>query len=184
MSELNLLPGHVKQKKILRLIIMKWSITGVLIIAVLGLVAYLPYARLKRLQRDEVSLKQTLESQQNIKPDNDRLLREAAVLRGFITKIDFIKETKVSAHPIIKKLEGHLPQDVVLDSFTYSGASINFSGKATSYNSVYELLANLQETTEFRSSTISSVTKGETVDEWKFILSIAEVRGETNESSK
>jgi Tfp pilus assembly protein PilN len=180
MNQLNLIPSHVKQKKIRRLTIIHWAITIVLITAALGVGAYLPQLWLKNLQREEAHLLESTAREQIAKVENEKLKGELALLKGFTDIVDVIKNDKTQVEPLIRRLQVHFPADVVLSNMSYSNGSINITASAGEYASVYELLANLQESAEYKNSTVSSLTNTEN-NRWDFSLNIMEVEVAQNE---
>lgn len=178
MSELNLIPDHIKQKRMMRAAVGKSSAAVLLVVALLAAVAVIPYVRLNKLNEKELSLQASIESAKPIIVENERLKKETASYKEYIDIIEKVQKSNVSVFPVFKSFEKYLPQDVVVKSFSFAAGSINISASTKNYNSINELEANLQESKEFTNSNVTSITTDEKTGEYTFTLIIKNVKGE------
>lgn len=178
MNELNLLPSHIKQKKLRRLNVIQGGLICVIIFAIMAAAAYYPYAKLKKLNNEEAALKSSLLKERTAKTENEKLKKETAQLKEYIDKIDMIKNNKVSTYTAIKNIEKYFPKDVIISNFSYTKGVILISATSKQYDSINELQANLQESKEFPNSVISSITANDKNSEWTFTLNIGQTKGE------
>ena len=178
MSELNLLPYSIKQKKMANLGLIQGLLVIILIAAILAAGAYLPYLKLVELRAEETSLKANVDKAKIAKIDNDKLKKETTLIKDYIDKVDNVKKFKTSVHPIVKNLEKYLPKDVVIKNFAYTKGTINITASCKNYDSIDEFVANLQETKEYSNSTVSNLSSVGVTDEFTFTLSILEAKGE------
>jgi Tfp pilus assembly protein PilN len=179
MSELNLIPYHIKQKRMVKLALFQGVLVVVLVLAVLGTAAYLPYAKLRKLQTEEANLKLTVEKDRVIRVENERLKTETASLKNFVDKVEMLQASKASVYPVLKNLEKYIPSEIVITSLNYGNGTINVNATCNKeYNYINELLANLQESKEFSSSQVINITRNDKAPEWTFTLIITDVKGE------
>jgi Tfp pilus assembly protein PilN len=178
MSELNLIPDHIKQKRRMMEALAKSGIIALFVIFLLAVGAYIPYAKLRSLSAKEITLQASLEDTKPVIAENERLKKETASYKEYIDMIGKIQKSNVSIFPIFKNIERYIPQDVIITSFSLNEASINISAIAKEYNSINEFAANLQESKEFTNSTVSSIARDEKTGENTFTLTIKNLEGE------
>jgi Tfp pilus assembly protein PilN len=178
MRELNLIPDHIKQKREIQDTLVKAGAIGLLVVVLLAVVAVVPYAKLKKLDAKELALKASIENAKPVITENAKLKKETASYKEHIAMIEKIQKSNVSVFPIFKNLEKYMPKDVIITSLSFNEDSINISASAKDYNSINEFAANLQESKEFISSSVSSIARDEKTGENTFTLIITNVKGE------
>lgn len=172
MSELNLIPQHIKQKRILRYTLIQASIIILLVAVLLGVAGYVPYASLKKLTTKEAELKASLETSQAIKSENEKLKKETASYKEYIALIEKLQKSKTTVYPIFKNLEKYIPKDVVITNLSFNSGTVNINATCKVYDSTDEFLANLHESKEFAKSNIPTITKNDKTGECTFTLTI------------
>jgi Tfp pilus assembly protein PilN len=178
MSELNLIPHHIKQSRLKKAKLTQLILAILLFIAVLTSVVVYQYVRLNKLRTEEAVLKVQMDKSGNEKVQNEVLKKEAAALKGFIDKVDSIKDNETKSYAVIKNLEKYLPQDIVIKNLNFAAGSLSATAVSKNYNSINELLANLQESEEYSGSSIADISFNSEAGEYSFSLNIIVIKGE------
>jgi Tfp pilus assembly protein PilN len=178
MSELNLIPHHIKQSRLKKAKLTQLVLVVLLFIAVLATAVIYQYVQLRKLRTEEAILKVELDKGGDAKIQNEALKKEAAALKGFIDKVDKIKSDEIKAYEAIKNLEKYLPQEIVINSLNFTNGSLTATAVCKNYDSINELLANLQESVKYSESSISDISFNSESGEYNFSLNIIGIKGE------
>jgi Tfp pilus assembly protein PilN len=158
MKEINLIPYHIKQTRLKRNNLIKMSV-GVTLVAIFLIIgACYPYVKIKKLNNKAIELKAQIEKENISKNENTKLKTEITPLKDYIDKVDSIQKNKIAVYPGLKNIEKYLPTDVIIKSLNYSNGTINISATCKQYHSIDELLANFQESKEYRKSSVSNIS--------------------------
>ncbi|MCM0650757.1 PilN domain-containing protein [Clostridium swellfunianum] len=178
MRELNLIPNHIKQKREKDAMLLKTVGGALLILSLLAAIAIVPYAKLNELNKREADLKGSLEKSKLIIIDNEKLRKEVTSYKQYADLVEKTQKSNSAIYPVIKSLEKHMPQDIVINTLDYKSGSINISAAAKVYNSINEFAANLQESKEFTNSLVANIIKDEQKGIYTFTLVITNIREE------
>lgn len=178
MSELNLIPHHIKQSRLRKAKLTQLILSILLFIALLTSSVIYQYVRLNKLRTEEAVLKVQVDKGVEAKNQNEVLKKEAGVLKGFIEKVDNIKGNETKSYSSIKNLERYLPKDIVIKNLNFNTGSVTATAVTKNYDSINELLANLQESEEYSESSIADISFNSEAGEYSFSLNVIVIKGE------
>lgn len=158
MAELNLVPFRVKQKKV-KDIRNKQIATGLIILLAIMVVIYaVPKITLLQLQKTDAELTSEIDMKANVKVTNVKYKNQVENYTNYINKSDLVKKDKVLAETKINGIQKYMPKDVSCTTVSYNRATINLTGTSTSYNSICELVANIQMAHLYTSARINNIS--------------------------
>lgn len=108
--------------------------------------------------------------------ENETLKTKISNMEGFLEKMDFIKDKTNKTSEIFSNISPLMPQDLKFTSISFANKEISIIGETTNYNSISELLANLQMSRNYKKSNITSITYNKSTNNYNFNIVIEEVR--------
>lgn len=181
MTELNLIPYELRRKREKKLMVRRYVSMGIIIIAVLLVIVYIPNLYLSKIISKEKLLTARIASNSKIFSENAEIIDKINKYEVYMKDVDIIKKQKVRVISKIKDLQKYIPLDVILTNIDYSTGILTLNGNCLSYNSISVFVANLQMSEEYSPAKIVNITdeKGSIPTsvqpvKYKFIINIAE----------
>lgn len=107
--------------------------------------------------------------------ENETLKKQISNMEGFLEKMNFIKDKTINTSEIFSNISPLMPQDLKFTNISLVNKEISIIGETTNYNSIAELLANLQTSKNYKTSNITSVTYNKSSNSYNFNLVIEAV---------
>jgi Tfp pilus assembly protein PilN len=172
MSELNLIPYSIKRKRKQRKLLIQAGAGTTLMIFILFAGAYYPHFKANKQYSNQLLLMTEIEKESVSKNKNAELRTELDALKKYIDKVDSIKNNKSPVYDILKNMEKYLPSDVYITNLNYDKGNISINATCKQYHSINELLANLQESKEYKNSSVNTIAASSKNGEYTFTLTI------------
>lgn len=159
MSELNLIPYSLREKKIKERKIRNYSSYALILFSLLFISVYIPKLRLNSLNKDIVSLKAELTDSAPILNENKELKDKFNLVKDYIAKVDAVSKSDKSTIEKLKQLETAIPKDIIIRSLNYDkNGTLAMSGETKNYNSIAEFTANLEVSNNYKKVFVTNVT--------------------------
>jgi Tfp pilus assembly protein PilN len=161
MSELNLIPYELKIKRVKRIKKINYISSGIIVLAILFAIVYIPKLYLNKLISNELDLEAKISTNTKIVKENQKLLSNIKSFNLYNKEVDLLTTQKEKVTYKIKNLEKYIPVDVSLTTITYSKGIIMISGASTNYNSISAFAANLQMSKEYPLAKINNINNSD-----------------------
>jgi len=182
MGELNLIPYKIKLANSKKSKIKQYLAVLIIIIAALMISVYYPRHRLDNLRAQEKDLQFQLKHSKDILSKNEKQSKEIVDIKAYIKKTQVLSSEKTIISDRISDLSGLMPTSISLKSLNFENSKISITGVTSSYNSIYELEANLKMSKDYVNATVTSIA--EEKDQYTFSINIQSSGGSTNEKTK
>lgn len=179
MSELNLIPYELKAKRIKKLRNTNYISSGIIVLAILFAIVYVPKLYLNKLNADEVELNTLISKNSKIVLENKKILLDIKNYNLRNDEVESLTKQSIKVTNKIKDFEKYIPSDISLTGITYSKGIITLMGASTNYNSISAFAANLQMSTEYPLARIQNINNvGNQIDikakKYTFTIAISE----------
>lgn len=164
MREINLIPDYLKEKKINSRKNFLYMISIFLIIAMLFPGVIVLKRNLQTLKQEEKNLKALIKENEYVISEEDKLNKELKKYVSYKEKTDIVLSQKIIVNERIKHIERYIPKDIIFESLNYEGKSIVITGSAVKYDSIAELVANLEMTHRYNRVRINDIVSNEIID--------------------
>ena len=174
MTQINLIPYEIKEKRRKNNHFRQLIAGGIVILCVLFFGVYFPMGTLSSLKSNEAILKQQIDLHQDVITENNQIKSQTNQYNSYIEKALQLDAKKPR---IVNKIEGnetYTPESVTFDSLNYSDSGLLITGSSANYNAICELGANLQMSKEYKVARISSINYDLTNKLYSFTLTIKE----------
>jgi type IV pilus assembly protein PilN len=173
MTELNLIPYHIKEKRLKVLKYRQYASYGILALCVLFMGAYMPGMFLTEIRKQEISLKVQADAGAAVLEESSMIKQDMDNIKSYIEKVDAFSGSRVFAGERIKGIEIYIPKDVAFKSMTYSKGTIVVNAVTNNYNSIGEFCANLQMSGKYAGVRVNSVNSGSDIQSrYSFTINI------------
>ena len=162
MSELNLIPYELRNKKQKSIANRNLVFISILVLAVLVLGILALKFELNILKDKDANLKAEIKKSQVILQQRDNLVQSISRINKYIGKVDEITKQKVMVTPRIREIEKDIPSDVKLTALAYTPDGINLSATSNNYNSLCIFCANLETDENYKGAMIQNIIKSDT----------------------
>lgn len=164
MSELNLLPPYLKEKRQQKINIRNYTLAGIIAFGIILLLIYIPASQLINVKSEELRFKKQAEKTDGdaIIMENEKIKKEIDNYDGYIEKVKNLTENKTLISSKIHELEQYVPVDVVFDSLKYGEDGLSINATAKSLKSISEFTANLQRSGAYKNVRISDIKMEDT----------------------
>lgn len=160
MTELNLLPPYLKDKRQHKKNIRNYILAGMLGIMFIIFLFYIPISELLKVESQE--LKYKIQAKQAngdvINNENENIKKEIDNYKKYIDKVEGLTKNKVMISNKIHELEQYVPVDVVFDSLSYGENGLTINATANSLDSISEFTANIQKSGSYKNVRVSNIT--------------------------
>lgn len=175
MSELNLIPYSIRDKKDRNQKKRQYFMLGIVGIFFLLFLLFLPEAQFLRVKKQEASYKKQLEALnvEKLNTEYDEIKKEIGSLNQYIEKVDNLTKNKISSCGRIEALESYIPLNVVVDNLVYNDKEMIINGTSTGMQSASEFAANLQMSGNYKDVRITNVNlnnQDEKAEIYKFTI--------------
>ncbi|MBU3110249.1 PilN domain-containing protein [Clostridium lacusfryxellense] len=157
MSELNLIPYELKAKRIKKLRNTNYISSGIIVLAILFAIVYVPKLYLNKLNSDEDNLNTKISNNSKIVLENKKLLLDIKNYNLRNNEVDALTKQTVKVTNKIENFEKYIPSTISLTGITYVKGTITIIGNSTNYNSISAFAANLQMSTEYPLAKIQNI---------------------------
>ncbi|MBW9144433.1 PilN domain-containing protein [Clostridium sp. CM028] len=161
MSELNLIPYELKVKRERKLKAKNYISMGIIVLAILFTIVYVPKLYLNKLISDESDFKTEIADNYEVVQENKKILSDIKNYNLYNNEVDLLIKQKVSVTNKIKNLEKYIPVDVSLTDINYSKGTIMIGGASTNYASISTFAANLQMSVEYPIAKIGNINNSD-----------------------
>jgi hypothetical protein len=171
MGEINLIPQNLRQvrDKSKRI---KSAVIVIIIILILAFsILYIPMMYLSILNQKEERLKNSVDSQLETKKDieNEQYVDN---LKQYIEKTELIKKQTSSIGEILKKVEGYILEDILVNNFKYENRKLTINASTSHYDSATECVSKIQENRDLSSVRIISIHHNHALNLYDFVIEI------------
>jgi hypothetical protein len=172
MTELNLVPEHIRERKTrlsqarLRTII----IVSAFIMIFIAL--YIPSNIIGTLEEKEIEYKLN-SGISNFDVDDETLIKdEVNKLRNYIDNVEKLKMNRIIVSDKIYNLQKYLPSDLKILNIVYSHGELTVSGFTTKYILISDFVLNLQSVRDFNNTRITSIKYNQVNNSYLFNIKI------------
>lgn len=158
MSDLNLIPYELKQKRAKTFQLRQYISFGIIIAAVFIIVILLPsiYVSILTVQESDISSK--IAANSSVIVENKKTLADIQNYKAFNDKVDLLTKNKVKVSDEINNIAKYKPAEVSIINISLVKGSITINGSATSVNSVSVFVASLQASKDYSNAKLVSVS--------------------------
>jgi Tfp pilus assembly protein PilN len=163
MSELNLLPYELRNKKQKLIANRNLGFILILVLAVLvmGILALRFELNLLK-SRDEV-LKLEIKKSQNVLDERNNLIQSISGINKYLGKVEEITKQKIMITPKVREIEKDIPPDVKLTMLSYTADGISLSASSGNYSSLCIFCANLEMDGNYKDVRVNNISKSDKV---------------------
>ena len=158
MSELNLIPYELKQKKAKEFKFKYYLIYGIAALALVVVIIMLPKLYIVYLNAEENAVSTKISNNSKVVLENQKILADISSYKLYSDKADAITKQKVNIANRIGDLGKYAPADVTFSNMALAKGAITISGNTKNYKSVSVFVANLQMTKEYSTAKIVNIS--------------------------
>lgn len=162
MSELNLLPYELRNKKQKSIANRNLGFILILVLAVLVMGILALRFELNLLKGRDEALKLEIKKSQNVLDERNNLIQSISRINKYISKVDEITKQKAAVTPKIREIEKTAPSDVKLTLLNYTAGTLKLSASSSNYNSLCIFCANLETDGKYDGVRFDDITKSDT----------------------
>lgn len=178
MSELNLIPYHLKGKQDKGKRMVTYYKMGAVGLVILIFIIGFPKLILFGLNIQEAMYKRMVEemSVKTIDQQIQEINNEIGEYRQYIDKVTKLATNKIISNDKISEINKYVPADIVFDELTYETESITIGGTTPNLGSVSGFAANLELSNNYKLVRINSIQSGTNENgekaSYKFIIKV------------
>ena len=159
MSELNLIPTSIKEKRAKKLRRNNMINISIIVLSVLFLGLYFPYLILTNSTAEESRLKQQIQANHSIVNEYNAIKAEIEKSKELTGKVQSFENVRSFKTPIIQGLEKYIPAGMTFKSLEYAIESgMKITAEVSNLNEAAAFVANLQSTENYRNCQLDNVT--------------------------
>jgi Tfp pilus assembly protein PilN len=172
MGELNLIPYKLKEKRNNRLKQIKYGLVIFTIFVLLAIAMAIPSAKLFTLQKQKSTLDSIISSDNSVLVENKKITSQIESINQYLNKVELLLKKRVILSSKVKGLGKYMPGDISVQSLGYNGGIITITGSTRNYNSISELVTNLQMSEEYSQATITNINYDKLQGTYSFSITI------------
>ena len=179
MSELNLIPYKLKQKRVKASQLKNYISYGIIIASIFIMLILLPNLYVTLLTNQENTIAYKISQNSSTIAENKKVTADIQNYKLFNDKVDLLTKNKVKVSDQLSNMAKYKPKDITLLNIGLSKGAITISGNATNVTAISVFVASLQTTKDYSSAKIvniasvkSSTNNQSSSDKYQFSISI------------
>jgi Tfp pilus assembly protein PilN len=172
MGELNLIPYDLKEKRSNKLKQIKYGLIGAGILIVLIIAMAIPRFELFMLQKQQNTLEFEISSGNSVLAENKKIILQIQNINQYVNKVEQLSKQRVIVGSRSKGIGKYMPGDISLQRLEYSTGIITITGSTKNYNSISELVTNMQMSEEYSQAVITNINYDKQHDMYTFSVTI------------
>lgn len=172
MGELNLIPYELKEKRNNRLKQIKYGFVILVVFILLSIAIAIPKFELFMLQKQKSILDSEISSGNSVLIENKKITSQIQSISQYVNKVEQLSKQRVIVGSKLKGLGKYMPGDISIQNLEYNGGIITITGSTKNYNSISELVTNLQMSEKYSQATITNINYDKQQVAYSFSITI------------
>ena len=177
MSELNLIPYELKQKKVNESQLRYYVLYGIIVVVAVVVAVLIPKLYITYLNTQEDAIVVKIANNSSAISENKKLLTDISNYKLYSDKADNLTKQKVIIADKLGDISKYAPTDITFSNMALIKGAMTISGNTKNYKSVSVFVANLQISKEYSSAKIVNISdtgskEKSTAGKYQFSISI------------
>lgn len=158
MSELNLIPYKLKQKRVKIAQFRNYISYGIIIASIFIILVLLPNLYVTLLTSQENTISDKISQSSSVIAENKKVTMDIQSYKVFNDKVDLLTKNKVNVSDKISNIAKYKPSDLSILNIGLSKGTITISGNTTNVASISAFVASLQISKDYSSAKIVNIS--------------------------